>query len=204
MATKKRPTPAAPVDDEFEGHIMVAASATSPDDPPASPELLAAKEAARTGKNRAATTPKKRRQSESVLGAVLPPGVVQRGVAIPQRTEWFDLDSEAYPGLKFKCWMNCPRWLYWQVFGGESTREERSAGLARVVLEHNAWLVENELGELVELPPIASDGFWSTVPFEMATALMGRIREELTAMPNFLRKLSASSELPSTPEVTTA
>jgi hypothetical protein len=131
-------------------------------------------------------------------------------LVVPKRVAWVpdeadDLPecrafAEAYPGFRFKLWLNYPKPLDRAIRAGpkdvpDADERERGtrAALQQVVLEHNGWAMPDETGQPVALPPPSTDAFWETIPDELAAGMVLIVMRAPSRLPNsMIASLTAS------------
>ena len=104
------------------------------------------------------------------------PVIPAAGLRIPKRETWVALPEE-YPGFRIKLWINAPKRVVDTLSQGE---EGARAMLRQCVTEHNGWLDEDG----APLPQPTQDGFWDTIPTELATLIITLYQEAVFALPN--------------------
>ncbi|HXI16391.1 MAG TPA: hypothetical protein VNM48_08460 [Chloroflexota bacterium] len=116
---------------------------------------------------------------QDALGSAAPVPPSQgpgQGPRIPKRETWVALPEE-YPGFRIKLWINAPKRVVDTLSQGE---EGARAMLKSCVTEHNGWLDEDG----APLPQPTQDGFWDTIPTELATLIITLYQEAVFALPN--------------------
>jgi hypothetical protein len=128
---------------------------------------------------------------------------------VPRRTAWVPEENddrpearafaEAYPGMRVRLWINYPKRLQAEISpagvedADERERRAREA-LKKIVLEHNGWADEDGAA----LPPPSDDGFWETIPDELAAGLVLLVLRAPSRLPNSMLAALRGSERGST------
>lgn len=112
-----------------------------------------------------------------------------RGKRIANRTPWLDL-PEPFDNLRFRAWLDYPQdvaeWLTAPPntpdgTPGETpdeTTERLMSFLKTVILQHDGWEMDDDLGDLQQPD---TDEFWQRIPTPLGRAISERFFEELQA-----------------------
>lgn len=116
--------------------------------------------------------------------AITPPSTngASSGPRMVRREMWLSLPGD-YEGFEFLAWINYPMNLINAI--KESTGEDTSSALTRIVLKHNGW--RDMDGN--PFPPASDPKFWDLIPDEVMNAMFAAIDVEKSKLPNLVRTM---------------
>lgn len=105
-----------------------------------------------------------------------------RGKRIANRTPWLDL-PEPFDNLRFRAWLDYPQDVAeWLTAVPDETPEQAAerimSFLRSVILQHDGWEMDDDLGPLQQPD---TDEFWQRIPTPLGRAISERFFEELQA-----------------------
>lgn len=100
------------------------------------------------------------------------------GPRIPKREVWVDL-PDAYPGFRFRAWVNAPKRIV-EMLSPEHGETGVRSMLKQCITQHNGWVDYD--GQEYAQP--TEDAFWDEIPTELATLVIALYQEEVFKLPN--------------------